>query len=279
MDRIAAVARRAMLVSLLPLSLLLSLPVHAAQPAFEPRVGQAGKDVIWVPTPNSLVERMLRMANVGPDDRVIDLGSGDGRIPITAVRRFNATATGVEYNPAMVALSRRNAAEQGVEGRVTFVHGDIFATDLGEATVITMYLLPALNLRLRPALLNLKPGTRIVSHAFTMGDWRPDDRAAVEGQNAYLWIVPARVAGTWKLQLGAESVEVKLTQTFQDFRGAVGPANLPVQGSLKGDEIRFTLTDNRGEPREVVARIAGDQMSGKAGNDSLTGVRTSTTTP
>jgi len=269
-------SRRATVVMLLATVLPF---VAAAQPAaqadFEPRVGQAGKDVIWVPTPNGLIDRMLRMANAGPNDKLVDLGSGDGRIAIAAVRDFKvASATGIEYNPAMVTLSNRNAAEQGVAQRVKFVEGDIFATDFSDATIVTMYLLPSLNLRLRPTILNMKPGTRIVSHAFTLEEWRPDDRADVEGQNAYFRIVPARVAGTWKVQAGSEAIELKLMQSFQDFRGSVSPGNAPVQGSLKGDEIRFMLPDGRGGQREFVGKVNGEQMTGKLGTADFTGTRT-----
>jgi len=265
-------ARRAALAALLLLPLA---GFAAAQPGFEPRVGQAGKDVIWVPTPNALVDRMLRMANAGPNDKLVDLGSGDGRIAIAAARDFKvASAVGIEYNPAMVTLSNRNAAEQGVAQRVKFIEGDLFATDFSDATIVTMYLLPAINLRLRPLLLDMKPGTRIVSHAFTMEEWRPDDRANVEGQNAYFWIVPAKVVGTWKVQAGAETLELRLTQTFQDFRGTVAPMNAAVQGSLKGDEIRLMLPDGRGGQRELVGKVNGEQMTGKLGTADFTGTRT-----
>jgi hypothetical protein len=264
-------ARRVALAALLLLPLA---GLAAAQPGFEPRVGQAGKDVIWVPTPNSLIDRMLRMANAGPSDKLVDLGSGDGRIAIAAARDFKvASAVGIEYNPAMVTLSNRNAVEQGVAQRVKFVQGDLFATDFSDATIVTMYLLPAINLRLRPLLLNMKPGTRVVSHAFTMGDWRPDDRANVEGQNAYFWIVPAKVGGTWKVQAGAETVELKLTQTFQDFKGTAAPMGATVQGTLKGDEIRITLPDGRGGQRELVGKVSGEQMAGKLGAADFTATR------
>ncbi len=269
---VRTVSCRNLIVALIAATL--PLAVHAAQSTFEPRVGQAGKDVIWVPTPNSLIDRMLRMANVGPGDRLVDLGSGDGRIAIAAARDFHVPATGIEYNPAMVTLSNSNAVEQGVADRVKFIQGDIFATDFSDATVVTMYLLPNLNLRLRPILLNMKPGTRIVSHAFTMDDWRPDNRADVEGQYAYFWIVPAHVGGTWRFQIGAEAIDIKLTQTFQDFRGTAGPAGSPVSGTLKGDEIRFSLPDGRGGQRELVGKVAGEQMSGKAGAENFTATRT-----
>ena len=253
---------------------LIGLSAHAAQATFEPRVGQAGKDVIWVPTPNGLVDRMLRMANVGPGDRIVDLGSGDGRIAIAAARDFNVPATGIEFNPDMVTLSNRNAVEQGVAQRVKFVQGDIFEADFSDATVITMYLLPSLNLRLRPKLLSMKPGTRIVSHAFTMEDWQPDNTANVEGQNAYFWIVPAQVGGTWRVQIGPETVEVRLAQQFQNFQGAAGPAGSAVTGFLRGDEIHMTLPDGRGGRRDLVGKVAGEQMTGTAGSQAFTAQRT-----
>src|SRR5499425_1069630 len=174
-----------------------------AQPAkegFQPQVGQAGKDVIWVPSPQALVDKMLDMAKVTPKDFVMDLGSGDGRTVITAAKR-GASALGVEYNPDMVALSKRNADKAGVGGKASFVEADIFKTDLTKATVITLFLLTDLNLKLRPTILTLKPGTRIVSNTFRMGDWEPDETVELGCDTyctAYLWIVPARVEGKWR---------------------------------------------------------------------------------
>ena len=171
----------------------------AQQPAYEPQVGQSGKDVIWVPTPQTLVDRMLQMAKVTPSDYVIDLGSGDGRTVITAAK-LGATAHGIEYNPDMVELSKRNAAKAGVAEKATFAKADIFASDFSKATVVTMFLLPALNLKLKPILLNMEPGTRVVSNSFDMGDWKPDETAHVENDStgycrAFLWIIPAKVDG------------------------------------------------------------------------------------
>src|SRR5688572_4257962 len=170
----------------------------AASQDYQPQVGQEGKDVIWVPTPQSLVERMLQMAGTKSTDYVVDLGSGDGRTVITAAKKFGARALGVEYNADMVALAKRAAEKEGVADKAQFVNGDIFQTDFSKATVLTMYLLPSLNLKLRPTILNMKPGTRVVSHAFTMDDWEADQVDSSEGRTAYLWIVPAKVAGTWK---------------------------------------------------------------------------------
>src|ERR1051326_4096899 len=173
---------------------------------FEPTVGQAGKDVVWVPTPQALVNKMLDMAKVTPNDTVYDLGSGDGRTVITAAKR-GARAFGIEYNPDMVELSKRNAAKEGVTGKANFQQADLFKTDFSQATVITMFLLPDINIKLRPKILGMKPGTRVVSNSFTMGEWSADETATVgEGCSswctAYLWIVPAKVAGAWHLPQG-----------------------------------------------------------------------------
>src|SRR4051812_33445053 len=187
-------------------------PAHAQSAPgtkdYTPSVGQEGKDVIWVPTPQSLVERMLTMAGVKPTDYVIDLGSGDGRTVITAVKKFGATALGIEYNPDMVALAQRNAQKEGVSEKAQFMNADIFQTDFSKATVLTLYLLPSLNLKLRPTILNLKPGTRVVSHAFTMDDWQADQIDSADGRTAYMWIVPAKVSGDWKIDAaGAKGYE------------------------------------------------------------------------
>src|SRR6266581_1551900 len=193
--------------SLLALFLSVTLTgAYARAQQYEPHVGQEGKDVIWVPTPQALVDKMLDMAKVTPKDYVIDLGSGDGRTVITAAKR-GARALGVEFNPDMVALSRRNATKAGVSDKATFVEADIFRSDFSQATVITMFLLPDINIKLRPKILNLKPGTRIVSNSFTMGDWSSDDTVNVKDSCAsyciaYLWIVPAKVDGVWQLNDG-----------------------------------------------------------------------------
>jgi SAM-dependent methyltransferase len=210
---------------------------------YQPQVGQDGKDVIWVPTPQALVDKMLDLAKVTPNDYVIDLGSGDGRTVITAAKR-GARALGIEYNPDMVALSKRNAAKAGVSDRANFMQADLFATDFSQAQVITMFLLPEINLKLRPKILEMKPGTRIVSNSFTMGDWQADEKASVkEGCASYctalLWIVPAKVEGTWKLPQG----EIVLTQNYQMLSGSLrsGGTNGAISaGKLNGDKITFT---------------------------------------
>ena len=222
---------------------------------FEPVVGQAGKDVVWVPTPQALVDKMLDMARVTPQDIVMDLGSGDGRTVITAAKR-GAQASGIEYNPDMVELSKKNAAEAGV--KATFVKADLFETDLSKATVITMFLLPDINLKLRPKILDLKPGTRIVSNSFTMAEWEADETATVTEEctswcNAYLWYVPAKVNGAWKL--GNDTLT--LTQNFQMVSGTLG--STPVEGKLKGDEITFTAGGTK-----YVGKVAGKTMQGSS---------------
>jgi precorrin-6B methylase 2 len=236
------------------LTLVLSLAATVAfaqdKPAgseFQPEVGQSGKDVVWVPTPQSLVDKMLDLAKVTPADYVIDLGSGDGRTVITAAKR-GARALGIEYNPDMVALSQRNAAKEKVSNKATFMKADLFASDFSQATVITMFLLPDINLKLRPKILDLKPGTRIVSNSFTMGEWQHDrsvhaseDEGCRSYCTAYLWIVPAKVAGSWKLPAG----ELTIKQSFQMITGTLtanGKAT-PIKGRMSGDQIRFKADD------------------------------------
>ena len=213
---------------------------QAAQKPFEPQVGQAGKDVVWVPTPQVLVDKMLDMAKVTPQDLVIDLGSGDGRTVITAAKR-GAKAMGIEYNPDMVELSQRNAKTAGVSDKATFVKADLFETDFSKANVVTMFLLPSINLKLRPKILDMKPGTRIVTNSFNMEDWEADQTETVGGDctswcTAMLWIVPAKVQGSWAMPQG----ELKLTQNFQKISGSLG-AQAISEGRLHGDELTFRV--------------------------------------
>lgn len=231
----------------------------------EPFQGQPGKDVIWLPTPEALVERMLSMAEVGPDDVVYDLGSGDGRLVIAAARR-GARAVGVEFDPELVLLSERRAREAGVGGRARFVRGDIFETDFSEATVVTLYLLPSLNMRLRPTLLRMRPGTRVAAHAFGMEDWEPDESSCADDRTAHLWIVPAAVEGPWQLVLdGQRSLEVVFTQRFQRLEGRMwlGPVEAGLrEPSLRGDAIRFGFVDETGARHDLAGIVSGDGMSG-----------------
>jgi hypothetical protein len=214
--------------------------------SYAPEVGQAGKDVVWVPTPQALVDRMLDMAKLTVDDYVIDLGSGDGRTVITAARR-GVKALGIEFNPDMVALSRRNAATEGVANKVTFVQGDIFESDFSKATVITMFLLPELNLRLRPTLLDMKPGTRVVSNTFDMGDWEPDAVYSVGDGcerfcDASLWIIPAKVAGTWQLPQGELTLEQKYQMLSGTLKSTSGTTPI-ADGKMHGSQITFRVGD------------------------------------
>jgi hypothetical protein len=227
---------------------------------FKPQVGQPGKDVVWVPSPQALVDRMLDMAKITPQDFLMDLGSGDGRTVITAAKR-GTRAMGVEFNPNMVDLSKKNAVAQSVTERATFVQGDLFEADLSKATVITLFLLPDINLKLRPKLLNLKPGTRVVSNTFTMGEWTPDERIDAGGDceswcSAMLWIIPAKVQGTWKTPQG----DLTLTQTFQMVSGTLssGSAKTPLaDGRLRGDQFTF-----KAGTAQYTARVNGTSMEG-----------------
>jgi SAM-dependent methyltransferase len=244
------------------LALLFACSTFAAaqatkQAPFEPMVGQEGKDVVWVPTPQSLVDKMLDMAKVTAKDYVMDLGSGDGRTVITAAKR-GARATGIEYNPEMVKLSQANAKKEGVADRAEFRKADLFQTDLSKATVITMFLLPDINLKLRPKLLKLKPGTRVVSNTFTMGDWKPDETGSPDNCDgswctALLWIIPAQVAGTHKTPQG----EVTLKQHFQMLSGTMHSEGrtVPVEGKVLGEQVTFTAGG-----KEYHGRMNGKQL-------------------
>ena len=247
------------------LPVLLPGAVHAqASKDFVPQVGQEGKDVIWVPTPQSLVERMLDMAKATTRDYVIDLGSGDGRTVITAAKR-GIRALGIEYNPDMVELSKRNAEKEGVAGRAQFVHGDIFQTDFSQATVLTLYLLPSLNVKLRPTILKMKPGTRVVSHAFSMDDWQADMTDNVEGRTAYLWIVPVRVEGTWRWNGGGGNHEMILKQHYQQVDGVVRLDDKMGQlrnVKINGDQIAFTIFDAANTRRDYAGKVTENGIEG-----------------
>jgi SAM-dependent methyltransferase len=250
-------------------ALLLASPAALAEEKkdFSPEVGQPGKDVVWVPTPDAVVQKMLDMAQVTSKDRLVDLGSGDGKIAIAAAKR-GARAKGVEFNPDMVALSKRNAQAAGV--KVDFVRGDIFETDFSEADVLTLYLLPELNERLRPTILKMKPGTRVVSHQFTMGDWEPDEEATIDSHRALYWLVPARVAGNWTVQLADEggkgTMKLQLRQKYQKLEGQStwdGASRPITDATLSGAKLRFTATDASGTAHrfEGTAQSAG-RLSG-----------------
>jgi hypothetical protein len=261
-------------VLVLCLSMIAAVVLAQGQPGsseFTPVEGQQGKDVIWLPTAQSLVDKMLDLAKVTPQDFVIDLGSGDGRTVITAAKR-GARAMGIEYNPDMVELSKRNAAKEGVADKTQFMKADLFESDFSKATVITMFLLTDINLKLRPTILNLKPGTRIVSNTFRMGEWEPDATESVDsGKDCYnyctalLWIVPAKVEGTWKLSQG----QVEFKQTFQMISGTLntgGSSATPADGKLRGEEISFTAGG-----AQYVGRVSGNTMQGTFTSGGSTG--------
>ena len=261
-----------------PTALILSLFVAAtamAQPkpehgdeVYQPTVGQAGKDVIWVPTPDALVTKMLQAVKTTKDDLVYDLGSGDGKIPIAAAKEFGATAVGIEYNPDMAELARRNVKRAGVDGKVRIITGDIFKEDFSKATVVTMYLLPDLNLKLRPIILKMKPGTRVTSHQFHMGDWEADERFNIEFRDAYVWYVPADVAGEWALKEESGGFEgvVTLAQRYQRVGGTItsgGKTQPLLTPTLTGDKLAFSFVDGENNLRTVKTTVSGATMSGE----------------
>ena len=258
-------------------SALLSLfAAHAAAQAtqapakpFEPQVGQAGKDVVWVPTPQELVDKMLDMAKLTPQDYLIDLGSGDGRTVITAAKR-GARAHGIEYNPDMVALAQKNAAAAGVTDKATFAQADLFASDFSKAQVITMFLLPSINMKLRPTILNMRPGTRVVSNTFTMEDWEADQVETIQGEctswcTANLWIVPAKVEGTWAMPQGA----LTLKQKFQMVTGTLGDTPI-TDGKLRGEEITFKAGNATYAGRAQGNTMRGTVTGGSGGSWTAT---------
>lgn len=261
----ARAARRPSPSQCLRLALWVVLASHVLLQAqstetYKPKVGQPGKDVIWVPTPQVLVDAMLDMAKVTPEDLVVDLGSGDGAIVITAAKR-GARAIGIEYNPNLVRLSRNVAAAQGVGERATFMQADLFTVDLSNATVVTMFLLRSINLKLRPTLLDLKPGTRIVSNTFDMGEWTPDEKrvtgpaGCTNWCTAMLWIVPAKTQGTWKTAQGL----LRIRQSFQTISGTLGVT--PITGRVTADRITFTAAST-----EYSGRVAGGVIRGSNWN-------------
>jgi len=266
--------RKLLVVLLLPILIPVTLlsQEDTQKKEFVPYEGQAGKDVIWVPTPLSLVHAMLDKAKVGPGDFLVDLGSGDGRIVIEAAKR-GAKAVGIEYNPEMVKLSEQQAKKEGVADKAKFLNMDLFEYDFSEATVVSMYLLSELNLRLRPKLLEMKPGTRIVSNTFNLGAWQADEEIYIGASNnmepdddthssynwdwmGYYWVVPAKIEGTWKMGNGTLNIE----QKFQMFHGTYqsgGKSYRIEDGKLTGDELSFTVN--------------GVTYTGKANKNSMKG--------
>jgi hypothetical protein len=239
--------------------------------AYQPTIAQEGKDVIWIPTPTDLAERLLKAAKVTQNDLVYDLGAGDGKIAILAAQQFKATAVGVEFNPDMAEYARKNALRAGVSDKVTILTGDIFKENFSKATVVTLYLLPALNIKLRPTLLAMQPGTRIVSNTFTMGLWMADQ--TIQGDNVnigYLWIVPSNIQGHWSIaslpDLGASTVQLTLQQEFQVLNGTLssndGTSTQSISGRLEGTNLTFDYRDAKGMVRTVVAKLINGELKG-----------------
>ena len=262
---------RTLIVFLLLLASVTLLSQEKTKKTDSPPVeGQAGKNVPWITTPQILVDKMLDLAKITPEDFLIDLGSGDGRTVITAAKR-GTRALGVEYNPGLVKLSIENAEKEGVTKMTQFVEADIFEFDFSKATVISMFLLPEINMKLRPKLLDMKPGTRIVTNTFTMQEWHYDAVVRTGDQSnrwntAYLWIVPAKVEGKWTLSSGGE---LTFVQQFQMLTGRIkaGGKDLPItEGRLRGNEITFKVGADMYE-----GKIAGKKMEGTFTSGSKAG--------
>jgi SAM-dependent methyltransferase len=257
-----AAARRAAL--LIAAAAWLAAGTAVAQPA-PPQIGQVSKDSVWVPTPERLIRRMLQLADVTADDLVVDLGAGDGRIPVYAAKHFGARAIGVELEENLVGLSIESAKAQGVSHLARFVRQDLFDFDLSTATVIALYISPGVMSKLKPRLLGLKPGTRVVSHHFTLEGWEPDETIRVEDRTGYLWVVPADVRGVWTVRAGDDALKVTIEQVHQRLttRGTRAGWAVPVIGArLRGTEIRFTTFDSDGGARQYHGRVEGSRMSG-----------------
>ena len=235
---------------------------------YVPQRGQMGKDVMWLPTSDDLVFKMLDAAKVGPQDELVDLGAGDGKIPIAAARQFGARAWGIEYNKDLAALAQRNAQRAGVAERVRIVHGDIFKEDFSKATVVTMYLLEELNAQLRPTILAMKPGTRVLSNTFSMGDWEPDQVIRVTNGTGYFWTVPANVAGLWTLSGLDEkgNATLKLDQNFQRLGGTLtlqGKTQNLLGARMHGAELHFSFINADGQLKAVKVLVNGQVLSGE----------------
>lgn len=240
---------------------------------YKPSVGQSGKDVIWVPTNDAVAEAMLKMANVKPGDLVYDLGSGDGKIAIAAAKNFGATAVGIEFNKDMADLATRNAARAGVSDKVKIINGDIFVEDFSKANVLTMYLLPDLNLKLRPTILKMAPGTRVVTNSFHMGDWEPDALIGNGYTQGYYWVVPGNAAGKWTMKgmEGTKSASLDLTQRYQRVGGTISidGKSQPILGpSLVGNRLKFSFVDHSGQSRIVDVTLKGNTFAGNVVENS-----------
>ena len=260
-------SRLAIVLVAVALALPTTAQVKPEQDAYQPTSGQAGKDVIWVPTPDALVKAMLLAVKVNKDDLVYDLGAGDGKSPIAAAKEYGAKAIGIEFTPEMAEFARRNVKREGVDNLVNIITGDIFVEDFSKATVVTMYLLPQLNVKLRPTILKMKPGTRVTSHAFDMGDWEPDQHLKIESRDAYVWIVPAAVGGEWMLKDEGRGLSgtLSLGQRYQRVGGtlALGGKTQPLLGaSMDGEKLSFGFIDDEGNLQIARMKVAGNSMTG-----------------
>ena len=235
---------------------------------YVPKRGQMGKDVMWLPTSDDLAHELMKAANVGPNDLLVDLGAGDGKIPIAAAQTFKARAWGIEYNRDLANLANRNAQRAGVADRVHIVHGDIFKEDFSKATVVTLYLLEELNLQLRPTLLAMKPGTRILSNTFSMGDWEPDQVIRVAKGTGYFWTVPAMARGVWSIS-GLEGGGIATLRLDQVFQRVGGTLQLKSQqqnllgARMDGPDLHFSFVNSEGQLKSVIARVQGNILTGE----------------
>ena len=234
---------------------------------YQPSVGQSGKDVIWVPTNDAVADAMLKAANVGPNDLVFDLGAGDGKIAIAAAKNYGARSVGIEYNKDMAALATRNAERAGVSDKVKIIHGDIFVEDFSKANVLTMYLLPDLNLKLRPTILKMAPGTRVATNSFNMGDWEPDQVIGTGYTQGYFWVVPGNAAGKWTIKGidGGQGDVLELTQRYQKVGGTFtikGKSQPILGGVLTGNRLKFSFVDQNGQSRIFDVEIKGNALTG-----------------
>lgn len=240
---------------------------------YQPSVGQSGKDVIWVPTNDAVADAMLKAANVGPNDLVFDLGAGDGKIAIAAAKNYGARSVGIEFNKDMAELAKRNAERAGVSDKVKIINGDIFVEDFSKATVVTMYLLPDLNLKLRPTLLKMAPGTRIATNSFNMGDWEPDQTIGTGYTQGYFWVVPGNAAGKWTIKGidGGQGDVLELTQRYQKVGGTLtikGKSQPILGGTLNGNRLKFSFVDQNGQSRIFDVEIKGNAMTGNVHENS-----------
>ena len=234
---------------------------------YTPRLGQVGKDVMWLPTRDELVTRLLKAADVTPTDEVVDLGAGDGKIAIAAALQFGARAWGIEYNKDLTALAQRNAQRAGIADRVHFINGDIYTEDFSSATVVMMYLLEEINAQLRPTILAMRPGTRVLSNTFSMGDWEPDQVIHANTSTGYFWTVPAAVNGVWSIT-GLDSrgpATLRLAQRFQRIGGslALGSEVQTLLGArVQGADLYFSFVNTDGELKAVSAKVEGARLTG-----------------